>query len=355
MKPRIVFDIDDTICKDGKRLGYENAIPMQDTIDKINRIHDTLGATIILYTARGMGSCNGDGQKARTKNEATLIKWLGEHGVKYDEIIFGKPLADLYVDDKGMSLDDFLHKDFVELKGGSGAKIYRLGDIVVKQMASIEEVEKVKDWADNTIWKHPRILGNVYENLYMDYIDGRLACDCLDSIIFDDIMMNISWESRRSTNKFNTWKLLQALDAHKGRNARIDELIEVCKKKIEMFDPLFQGKASPSHGDLTLSNIIVSGWTLYSIDPRPDTEASSYLLDYAKLRMSIDGYERIFGIGSGADLRTWKPRLDATLKTKGILNQVKVLELMYILRLTKYGKEPAKIIKFAEGVLEEID
>jgi len=355
MTPRIVFDIDDTICKDGKRLGYENAIPMQATIDKINYLHDHLGARIILYTARGMGSCNGDGGKAKAKNEATLIEWLDRHQVAYDEIIFGKPLADLYVDEKGMSLDDFISKDFRELKGGSGAKIYQLGDIVVKQMSSIEEVEKVKEWAENTALRHPRILGNVYENLYMEYVEGRLACDCLDGSSFEDIINDISNEAKRHINKFATWRLLEVLDANKGRDERIDRLIEICKDKLCKLDEFFQKNASASHGDMTLCNIIVKGWTNYYIDPRPDQEASSYLLDYAKLRMSIDGYERIFKIGNGIDLRWWLKRLDGVLADKGILEAVKTLEFMYILRLTRYGKDPDLITKFAEGVLAEID
>lgn len=354
MKPRIVFDIDDTICKDGKKLGYANAIPIQATIDKISRIKEDIGATIVLYTARGMGSCNGDAEMARLKNEETLIRWLEEHKVLYDELIFGKPLADLYVDDKGMSLNDFLAKEFCELHGGSGAKIYRFGDIVVKQMPSIEEAEKIKEWSDQTPLNHPHILGNVYENLYMEYIDGELACDCLNGIIYEDIMADVQREAQNNLNGFETWRLLKALDAHKGRDGRIDALIDICKTKLLDYDILFHRNASVCHGDMTLSNIIYKDWELYYIDPRPDPNASSYLLDYAKLRMSLSGYEKTFGI-SDTDLSYWCRRFDAELYNKQLLEAVKCLELMYVLRLTKYGKDVDKIFNFARRILEELD
>lgn len=353
--PRIVFDIDDTICKDGKKLGYENAIPIQETIDKINDIHENLGAEIILYTARGMGSCKGNTQKAREKNEAILIKWLKDHEVKYDELIFGKPLADLYVDDKAMSLPDFIKKDFCRLQGGSGAKIYRLGDIVVKEMASIEEAEAVKEWAESTILNHPRILGNVYESLYMEYIDGELACDGLNGLVFDRIIKDISAQQLIKKDHFKTENLFTILDANKGINKRVDSLIEACKSEIKTVEGTLAKSATACHGDMTLCNTIIGRDEVYYIDPRPDEEASSYLLDYAKLRMSVDGYERIFGIGSGKDLKWWKRRLDWKLCEKDILRPVQALEFMYILRLTRYGKDPDKIIKFAEGVLEELD
>lgn len=354
MKPRIVFDIDDTICKEGKRLGYDNAIPIRETIRKINQIHEDLGAEIVLYTARGMGSCAGNAEAARTKNEKTLIEWLKRHNVWYDELVFGKPLADLYVDDKGISLPDFLEKDFRILHGGSGATIYQLGDIVAKQMQSIEEAERVIEWSKGTKLKHPKIIGNVYETLYMEYIDGRPACDCMDEDLFNAIMIDVEKEAGEPAKGFRTELLLQALDRHKGRDAGIDDLIEDCKQRLRAGGKALQKHASASHGDMTLSNIIVRNGERYYIDPRHQPEASTYLLDLAKLRMSLSGYERIFGINA-ADLREWLAKIDRITDARGITKIVKTLELMYILRLTKYGKDPTTIRKFAEEVRAEID
>ena len=53
---RYVVDIDGTICTPGKTedTRYTEALPIQDRIDKINKLYDE-GHTIVYLTARGMG------------------------------------------------------------------------------------------------------------------------------------------------------------------------------------------------------------------------------------------------------------------------------------------------------------
>ena len=53
---RYVVDIDGTICTPGptEEMRYEQALPIQDRIDKINKLYDE-GHTIVYLTARGMG------------------------------------------------------------------------------------------------------------------------------------------------------------------------------------------------------------------------------------------------------------------------------------------------------------
>ena len=118
---KLVFDIDDTICNNKNR-DYENAIPFKDVIDKINKLHKQ-GAKITLYTSRGMVSCNGDLEKIIKKNKPILEKWLKKNKVEYDELIFGKPLGDMYVDDKAINVNDFINQDFKILNGHSGYKV----------------------------------------------------------------------------------------------------------------------------------------------------------------------------------------------------------------------------------------
>ena len=52
---RYVVDIDGTICTPGptEEMRYEQAMPIQDRIDKINKLYDE-GHTIVYLTARGM-------------------------------------------------------------------------------------------------------------------------------------------------------------------------------------------------------------------------------------------------------------------------------------------------------------
>ena len=102
----IVFDLDDTIAFHKDRNDISDAHADERVINKINELHEK-GWRIILLTARGARSCN-TLQERIDKYDALTRKWLSEHGVQYDELMFGKPNADYYVDDKNISIEDFL-------------------------------------------------------------------------------------------------------------------------------------------------------------------------------------------------------------------------------------------------------
>jgi SAM-dependent methyltransferase len=91
------FDIDGVVCTNtwGE---YEQAEPFRDTIQRINSLHAE-GHRIVLATARGTTT----GIDWRPVTELQLAEW----GVAYDELHFGKPQADVYVDDRGLSLDEW--------------------------------------------------------------------------------------------------------------------------------------------------------------------------------------------------------------------------------------------------------
>jgi|TARA_B100001964_G_C14213794_1_gene591708 cytidyltransferase-like protein len=101
---RYCFDIDDTICntpkmKDG-RPGYMDATPIPFMVEAINKLYDE-GNYIILQTARGRGS-------GLDQTELTMTQ-LDEWGIKYHEIepMFHKPNADLFIDDKGINVEEW--------------------------------------------------------------------------------------------------------------------------------------------------------------------------------------------------------------------------------------------------------
>ena len=62
------------------------------------------GHVIIVHTARGMNTYSGDAKKASENLKDLTIKQLEEWNLKYDELIFGKPSADIYIDDKGCNI-----------------------------------------------------------------------------------------------------------------------------------------------------------------------------------------------------------------------------------------------------------
>ncbi|MHC4921877.1 MAG: cytidylyltransferase domain-containing protein, partial [Planctomycetota bacterium] len=91
------FDIDGTLCTntDGS---YAAAEPFPEVVAQVNAL-GAAGHRVILYTARGSGT----GIDWRGLTERQLKSW----GVHYDELHLGKPTADIYVDDKGIHVDDW--------------------------------------------------------------------------------------------------------------------------------------------------------------------------------------------------------------------------------------------------------
>ena len=94
----IYVDIDDTICKSSSDQNYANAKPIPNRIAKINKLYDE-GNTIIYWTARGTGT----GINWRDTTEKQFKNW----NVKYHELKFGKPIYDLFIDDKNINSETY--------------------------------------------------------------------------------------------------------------------------------------------------------------------------------------------------------------------------------------------------------
>lgn len=119
-KMRICFDLDNTLCTG---YPYEYATPIEGTVDLLRELK-ARGHTIIIQTARGMGSSSSNpGQATRRIGKLTFDQ-LDDWGFIYDEIYFGKPDADLFVDDKaypGTKIDSLIER-VVEIEQAIPAK-----------------------------------------------------------------------------------------------------------------------------------------------------------------------------------------------------------------------------------------
>ena len=96
---RICFDIDGTICELKSYIGsYELVRPLPGVVELMTKLKED-GHTIILYTARHMKTCGGNVGLVLAKQGKSLFAWLDKYKIPYDEIYFGKPQADIYIDD----------------------------------------------------------------------------------------------------------------------------------------------------------------------------------------------------------------------------------------------------------------
>jgi hypothetical protein len=90
------FDIDGVILTRVPGNDYLLSAPIPGTIALVNALFDC-GHTIVLHTARG--SLSGIDWTDVT------VSQLQTAGVKYHQLLFGKPAADFYIDDRAMPLD----------------------------------------------------------------------------------------------------------------------------------------------------------------------------------------------------------------------------------------------------------
>jgi len=99
---RIVFDLDGVICDLKKPSeSYSEVNPKKKVIQKIRNLKEQ-GHYVIIHTGRHMRTCDGDVTKVIEKIGKITEEWLTKWNVPYDELIFGKPYADIYIDDLGI-------------------------------------------------------------------------------------------------------------------------------------------------------------------------------------------------------------------------------------------------------------
>lgn len=98
-------DIDETLCHSIED-DYAHSSPCPAAIAKVNKLFAE-GHTIKLFTGRGAW----DRTDWREFTERQLTTW----GVRYHELVMGKPHADVFIDDKAVNTADWLSEGPVEL------------------------------------------------------------------------------------------------------------------------------------------------------------------------------------------------------------------------------------------------
>jgi capsule biosynthesis phosphatase len=102
-KLRICFDLDNTLVTNPTTKGdYSSVKPIYKNIQLLNNLKND-GHEIIIYTARRMETHKGNIGKVIKDIAAITIDTLDKLDITYDELIFGKPIADIYIDDKAIN------------------------------------------------------------------------------------------------------------------------------------------------------------------------------------------------------------------------------------------------------------
>ncbi len=96
MSKRIAIDIDGTIFVEKHKSEYDGkAYPIEGAIESVNYLYDS-GYTIILHTARTY------------RDLEVTIGQLRDNGVKYHQLVVGKPVADVFIDDRAVTMTNWV-------------------------------------------------------------------------------------------------------------------------------------------------------------------------------------------------------------------------------------------------------
>lgn len=96
---RICIDLDGVICEVKKTTQtYADVALIPGAVERIRELRAN-GHYVIIHTARHMKTCDGNVAMVIKKIGKITLDWLEKHEIEYDEIMFGKPYAHIYIDD----------------------------------------------------------------------------------------------------------------------------------------------------------------------------------------------------------------------------------------------------------------
>ena len=102
-KLRICFDLDNTLVTYPTTPNdYSSVKPIHKMIQLLNSLKKN-GHEIIIYTARRMKTHQNNVGKVIKDIALVTINTLEKFNILYDELIFGKPIADIYIDDRALN------------------------------------------------------------------------------------------------------------------------------------------------------------------------------------------------------------------------------------------------------------
>ncbi len=323
---RICFDLDNTLVTLPTIPGdYSSVKPIFKMISLLKNLKK-LGHTIIIYTARRMNTHTHNIGKVIRDIGLVTFQTLEKFNIEYDEIIFGKPIADIYIDDKALNpyindisyfgieseIDEFIHNK-VDNNKFNRIKKY---ENYIKKTGPYSILRGELNYYQNIpsdLYYFPKLINfNKIDNmieLTMEYIKG---------IPLYYLYKNCLLTERNIDNLFDILQKIHAIDLSihiqdnnihnnyfKKLNDRYkDYFFEDAKEVFDkVINDLSQNYAPEIvgmiHGDFWFSNIILDYDDQYRlIDMRGQIDGvltmnGDKYYDYGKMYQSILGYDLI--------------------------------------------------------------
>jgi capsule biosynthesis phosphatase len=321
-KQRICFDLDNTLVSYPKiKNDYTSVEPIHQTINFLKYLK-TFGHTIIIHTARRMKTHQGNVGKCLCDIGKITFDTLTKFDIPFDEIYFGKPYADIYIDDLALNCYDNLEKEL-----GYYLDKIKPRDFNTLELNSVETYKKMSDDLSGEIYYYKNIPPEIKDMfpIFMDYdphhkwyivekINGiTLNYLYVNELLTEDTLVHVMNSMKRIQNTKTTLNHahlnIYANYANKLKSRYDSYDYSKFKNHREIFDQLFlelthyeksgEGHCVVIHGDPVMTNILINNLgKIKFIDMRGtlDKELTLYgdfLYDWAKLYQSLIGYDKI--------------------------------------------------------------
>jgi len=329
-KYRFCFDLDNTLVTYPKiKNDYASVMPITKNIEYL-RFLKSLGHTIIIYTARRMKTHNGNVGKIVQDVGSITLNTLSKFDIPYDELYFGKPYADFYIDDLAVNARANLEKEIgfyktkvnershnsitnnvvaTMIKKGNPTKIK--GEIHYYEnipMSLRKYFPKLYSYDDsdnnNVFYEMEKIDGiamsylyineNLCETLFCKYLDTLYELHTYKPKSFNDDITGINIYDNycnKLESRYKSYNYSEYNDSVRIYN----EL----HKYFQNYENKKHGMIGIIHGDTVFSNCLVNALhELKLIDMRgmigdKYTIYGDILYDYGKIYQSLIGYDEI--------------------------------------------------------------
>ena len=318
---RYCFDFDNTLVTYPEvKDDYTTVKPIEKNI-KFLKYLKQFGNTIIIYTARRMKTHNGNVGKINADIGRITFDTLEKFNIPYDEIYFGKPYADIYIDDLALNCFDDLEKelgfylDGIDTRSFNELELNTIETFTKKSNDLSGEIYYYKnipfgikdlfgsmiDYDENNEWyKMEKINGLTATTLYLSEL---LTKDNLKHIM--NSIKRIQEITVMDTDNINIYsnylhkvkKRFAGYDYSKFEN--YNEVYNSIIDELFTYENESKGRKTVIHGDPVMTNILINNYDkIKFIDMRGkiDGKLSIYgdwLYDWAKLYQSLIGYDKV--------------------------------------------------------------
>jgi len=324
-KLRVCFDLDNTLVSYPIIKGdYSSVLPNTKVINMCKYLK-SLGYYIIIHTARRMKTHSGNVGKCIADIGQITFDTLKKFDIPYDEMLFGKPQADFYIDDLGLDPRNDLERELgiymTDISERNFNKIIVKSDNIITKMGPPEKIKGEIYW-----YQH---IPNSIKDLFPVMYNFSPTHDSYDMSKVSGITMSYfyateSMSTKMLTNYLDTIEKIhnsvdvsegcKDIDVYASYTSKIKSRYEKYNYAIypdskTVFETLMNYfknyetnnccQLSVIHGDAVFSNCIINEYSQFKfIDMRgvlgdKATIFGDKWYDFGKIYQSLVGYDEI--------------------------------------------------------------